>query len=511
MSGVYGILADWTERHPEKVALIAEHEGTRTYAELLAGAQRAGFVYEHELGLDVGERVCLWTTNRLDWFDAYIGASSVGVATVQANPEWSDEEIGFVLDHARCRAVVCEPELAARAADLVSRLTHLDHVLVAGVEESESGRAWSSLLAAAPDDCADQLRTPPPSFLAGLAYTSGTTTGRPKAVRARSEHQGRQVDYHAMFGLDERDRIMFVTPVFHGNAMGAWMAAIAYGASAVFQRRFSARSFWRVVDTYRPTVLFTLAPIVNILMARPPSPGEQSHSFRVMIVLGSGASAAAIEERFGAPVIDWYGMTEAGTGTYTPLGEVRRPGSAGKRFPGSSMQVLREDLSVADPGEAGEVGFRLEDIHFDGYADDDEATTAAIRDGWFLTGDIGYFDADGYFYFVDRRKDVVRRGGENVSSVEVETVLREHPGVADVAIVAKPDPVLGERIVAFVVPSRDADTPVSADDFRAFARDRLAAFKLPDEVFRVDALPRTATGKIEKFRLRRGLTGDPSS
>jgi acyl-CoA synthetase (AMP-forming)/AMP-acid ligase II len=278
------------------------------------------------------------------------------------------------------------------------------------------------------------------------------------------------------------------------------MAAIAYGASAVFQRKFSARSFWRVVDAYRPTCLFTLAPIVNILMARPSAVIEQTHSFRVMIVLGSGASAPLIEERFGVPVIDWYGMTEAGTGTYTPLGEERRPGSAGRRFPGSSMQVLRDDLTVADPGEVGEVAFRLDDIHFDGYVDDDEATAAAVRDGWFLTGDLGYFDADGYFFFVDRRKDIVRRGGENVSSIEVETVLREHPAVADVAIVGKPDPVLGERIVAFVVAAGTAT--VTPDDLRAFANGRLAAFKLPDEVITVSALPRTPTGKVEKFRLR---------
>jgi acyl-CoA synthetase (AMP-forming)/AMP-acid ligase II len=219
-----------------------------------------------------------------------------------------------------------------------------------------------------------------------------------------------------------------------------------------------------------------------------------------MIVLGSGMSAPAIEARFGAPVIDWYGMTEAGSGTYTRLGDERRAGSAGRRFADSTMQILRDDLQVADSGEVGEVGFRVDSIHFGGYVEDDEANAAAVRDGWFLTGDLGYFDDDGYFYFVDRKKDIVRRGGVNISSIEVESVLRAHPAVADVAIVAKPDDVLGERIVAFVV--THADDGLTLEALREFGRAELAEYKLPDALVIVDDLPRTGSGKVEKFRLR---------
>ena len=487
------------KRRPSQSRLISEQEGARTYGELLTGAQRAGYVFEHSLGLAVGDRVCLWTTNRLEWFDAYIGASAVGVATVQANPDWADEEIAFVLEHSQARVVVCEPDLAERAVALTHRLPRLEHVLVVATDAPAAGKSFAALLADAPDDAGTRLRVPPTSFVASLGYTSGTTTGRPKAVRARSEHQGQEINYAEMFGMSERDRVMFVTPLFHGNAMGAWMAAIVYGGSAVFQRKFSARSFWNTVDTYRPTCLFTLSPIVNILMARAPAPFETAHSFRVMIVLGSGASAPIIEARFGAPVIDWYGMTEAGSGTYTRLGDERRPGSAGRRFPNSNMTTLRPDLTPTEVGEVGEVAFPVDEIHFDGYVDDPEATAAAVRDGWFLTGDLGSFDADGYFYFADRQKDIVRRGGENVSSVEVESVLREHPAVADLAVVAKPDPVLGERIVAFVIPIDGAT--ISPDDLRTFGTGHLAAFKFPDEVIAIDSLPRTATGKVEKFRL----------
>ena len=515
MSGIYDIIRPHADASPDRIALISDAEGARTYGDVIAGAARFGYAAQYRLALEVGDRVCIWLTNRFDWFDAYIGASAVGVATVQANPAWSDKEMQFVLRHSRSRALICEPTHVERACRLAGQLPDLEHVIVVGDDavpasngpgrpfERVALHSFAALLADAPADAQDQLRETPDLFVAGLMYTSGTTTGRPKAVAHNSDVQGRQVDYAEMFGIDPADRIMFVTPLFHANAMGAWQCALGYGASAVFQRKFSATNFWSVVDRYRPSVLFTLAPIVNILMGRPAAPIERSNRFRVMIVLGSGPNAPAIEQRFGAPLIDWYGMTEAGSGTYTRLGDERRPGSAGRRFPGSTMRVMRDDGSEAAPEEVGEVWFRLEGIHFGGYIDDDEANEAAVRDGWFLTGDLGYFDADGYFFFVDRKKDIVRRGGVNISSIKVETVLRAHASVTDVAIVAMPDDMLGERIVAFVVCAA-GETP-TLEMLRSFAEDDLAHYKLPDALVIVDDLPRTASGKVEKFRLRSQL------
>jgi acyl-CoA synthetase (AMP-forming)/AMP-acid ligase II len=272
----------------------------------------------------------------------------------------------------------------------------------------------------------------------------------------------------------------------------------------VFQRRFSASSFWRLVDRTRPTYLFTLAPIANILLSLPPSPLDRQHTLRVIIALGAGAAAPIIEERYGVPVIDWYGMTEAGSGTYTRLDAERRVGSAGQRFPDSQMTILRADGTPAAPGEVGEVCFPAESIGFSGYVEDPEATAASLREGYFHTGDMGYFDSDGYFFFVDRLKDIVRRAGENISSIEVETVFRLHPRIADVAIVGRPDPVLGERVVAFVVPRPGQPAPDAAE-LKRFAAGKLAAFKIPEEVHAVAELPRTATGKIQKFQLRKQL------
>jgi acyl-coenzyme A synthetase/AMP-(fatty) acid ligase len=331
-------------------------------------------------------------------------------------------------------------------------------------------------------------------------YTSGTTTGRPKAV-ASTPQTAMHIDYQEMFGLTAADRVMVVTPFFHGNGYGAVLSALLYGASAVFPRRFSASRFWDLVDVHRPTYLYTLAPIVNILMGHSPAYRERTHALRVLVVLGAAGGAAEIERRMGAPVVDWYGMTEAGMGTYTRLDEERRPGSAGRPFPGSGMAILRADGTQAPAGEPGEVVFARSAIGFTGYLNDDEANAAALDATWFHTGDLGYFDDDGYFFFLDRKKDIVRRGGENISSMEVEAAMRSHPDVADAAVIAKPDPVLGERVVAFAV-AADPAKPPAAESVQRHVAGQLARFKVPEEVFFMDELPRTATGKIEKFRLR---------
>jgi acyl-CoA synthetase (AMP-forming)/AMP-acid ligase II len=502
---IYEAIRSYADATPEKLALISERDGERRYAELADDAARLGHAFGSELGLAVGERVCIWMWNRPEWVEASVAASAAGCPIVPLNPEWSDDEVAFVLAHAHVRAIVCEAEQAERALSLCGRCPELRHVLVVGSQPPAGAHSFSELIYAAPANAASRLREIPDWVPGQLMYTSGTTTGRPKAVSMRREQIVSGIDYQEMYGASARDRSIFVTPLFHGNAAGGLSSALIYGGSAVFQRRFSARRFWALVDRTRPTFLFTLAPIVHILMGLPPSPMDKTHSLRVIIALGSGASAPLMEERYGVPVIDWYGMTEAGSGTYTRLGEERRPGSAGRPFGGSSICALREDGTKAAPGEVGEICFRAEAVGFAGYVEDPEATRAALRNGWFHTGDLGYFDRDGYFYFVDRLKDIVRRAGENISSMEVETCLREHPRIADVAIVGKRDPVLGERVIAFAVPVEEgAEVPTPAE-LRVFAKGRLADYKLPEEVIAIAELPRTATGKIEKFRLRKLL------
>lgn len=506
MPTFFDVIAAHADAMPEALALISEQDGTRTYSELVQRSARLATGLSEGLGVKPTERLCLWCVNHPAWAETYMAASAGVFATVAANPEWTDDEIAFILEHSETSVVICDAGLSARAVALGEKLPNVRHV-VAVEDEGDKAAAgaipYEQVLAMSPQDPRSALPDAESFELpAHIMYTSGTTAGRPKAVVG--EITGTSVvDYEEMFGLSPVDRALVVTPFFHGNGMGGLTASLMYGASVVFPRRFSASRFWRLVDLYRPTFLFTLSSIVNILMGRPPSEMERRHGMRVGIVLGAARSAPLIEERFGFDVIDWYGMTEAGTGTYTRLGDERRPGSAGRRFPDSTMKVVREDGSEAPPGEVGEVVFELGTITFNGYLKDEEATSAVVDGQFFHTGDLGYFDEDGYFYFVDRKKDIVRRGGENISSVEIEMVMRAFPGVGDVAIVGRPDPVLGERVVAFVVPGDDG--PPDVERLRAHVGSHLAHFKVPEAVYMTDELPRTATGKIIKKLLRERL------
>ncbi|HUZ10172.1 MAG TPA: class I adenylate-forming enzyme family protein [Acidimicrobiales bacterium] len=508
MTTMFDAVGQWAAAQPDALALVTETDGTRTYGELVHNAAAIAAALHGELAVAPGETVTLLAANQPQWVEAYLGAGAAGLRCVAGNPEWTDPEVEFILEHSRSTAVICDHDLAARMVALKDAVPRLRHVVAfpaaggaaAGAPVAGGALSYAELLSEAPGDPGAALPPEGFGFSEHIMYTSGTTTGRPKAV-VNEAGQLTGADYREMFGLESKDRGILVTPFFHGNGMGGLMAVLLHGASVVFPRRFSASRFWDLVDLYRPTFLWTLAPLVNILMGRPESPRERRHDLRVLIVLGAARTAPLIEERFGAPLIDWYGMTEAGFGTYTRLGEERRPGSAGRRFPGSTMTVQRGDGTEAAPDEEGEVVFRRGTIAFDGYLRDEEATAAVIDAEWFHTGDLGYFDEDGYFFFVDRKKDIVRRGGENISSMEIEGVVRLHPHVADVAVLGKPDPVLGERVVAFVVPSEEHPEPDVAS-IQEYVGERLARFKVPEEIYLVDELPRTSTGKIIKAGLR---------
>jgi acyl-CoA synthetase (AMP-forming)/AMP-acid ligase II len=503
---LYDLVRGHADEAPDVLAIISELDGVRTYRELADRSVRLGQALQHGLGVAIGERIAVWMWNRPEYIETTLACGAYGLPVVAANPEWADAEMGFVLAHSQARVLICEPDLAARARALADAAPRLEHVIVAGTATAATAgvATYESVVASAPPAAECTPPEVPEDLPSTLLYTSGTTTGRPKAVPMARALMTTAIDYVEMFGLEQTDRCIFVTPLFHGNGAGAMISALSNGVSAVFQRRFSASRFWRLVDLHRPTYLFTLAPIVNMLMALPPSPIERRNTLRVIMALGSAQAGPAMEERYGVPVMDWYGMTEAGTGTYTRLADERRPGSAGRPFDEGVMRIMRDDGSFAETGEVGEVVFEARAVGFEGYVEDTEATASALDAGWFHTGDLGRFDEDGFFFYVDRKKDVVRRAGENISSMEVEIALRQHPAVADLAVLGRPDPVLGERVVAFVVAAPGTVAP-SPEELRTFVDGRLATFKVPEEVHPVDELPRTATGKVEKFRLRQLL------
>jgi len=430
-------------------------------------------------GVVKGDRVTLALGSSLEFVVAAFAALKAGAILNPINPTLGDTEIGWVLGHAEPRVVVTDAE-SDETMRRLDQPTMLATALAAG------------------DD------TTPVDVLVGendystLLYTSGTT-GRPKGVLFTHGRTGTSGPHFIeAMELSQDDIILAVTPLFHGNAWGSVVTALFAGATSVFTRAFHGSQFWQLVHDARATVLYTLGTVLAMLLTREPTDLERENPLRIILGLGSAPIRDRVIERFGVrDVLECFGSTDAGVVTITPRGAPARAGSCGPAVSGVRLKIVDDAGTELPVGAVGEIA-----VHSPGrvasYFRDEEATTQAVRDGWFHTGDLGYLDEDGWLYFVDRKRDVIRRGGENVSSVLVEKTLREHPRVLEAAVIGVPEPVLGQEIKACLVTSE----PVSEDDVRAFAAARLANFQVPRLWEFRDSLPKTPTQRVEKYKLR---------
>ncbi|HWP65064.1 MAG TPA: AMP-binding protein [Candidatus Limnocylindria bacterium] len=455
------------------------HEGqTLSYAEFDRAATRAARALA-AAGVVSGDRVTLALGNSLDYVVAAFAVLKAGAILHPVNPALGEGELRYVLEHAAPRVVVTDEASDARLRAL-GQATVLGRALTAPGDESPLDVAIG------------------PETYSTLLYTSGTT-GRPKGVLFTHGRTGTSGPHFIeALGLTGDDTLLAVTPLFHGNAWGAVVTALYAGGTVAFAKGFSASQFWPLVHEVGASVLYTLGTVLAMLLTREPSPLERTNPLRIILGLGSAPIRERIIERFGVTdVLECFGSTDAGVVTITPRGVPPRPGSCGPAVPGVRIKVVDEDGRTLPPREVGEIAIESP-ARMACYYRDEAATRAALRDGWFYTGDLGYLDEDGWLYFVDRKRDVIRRGGENVSSVLVEKAIREHPQVAEVAVIGVPDPVLGQEIKAYVVRSG----PVGEEELRAFAAARLAKFQVPRLWEFRASLPKTPTQRVEKYKLR---------
>jgi crotonobetaine/carnitine-CoA ligase len=308
--------------------------------------------------------------------------------------------------------------------------------------------------------------------------------------------------------LQQGERLYLCLPLFHINSQAyTVMGAIAARAAIVLVERFSASRFWSDMVEYGVNVFNYIGSMLAVLMKRDVTPEERRHAVR----LAYGAPALPdplrreVEERFGLTLISGFGMSETTFGLIESLRGERRPGSLGKPRQHPDPRIVNEARVVDENGcdvPAGEVGELIlrSPVMMKGYYRDPEQTAQTNRDGWLYTGDLVRTDEDGFFYFVDRKKDIIRVRGENVSSSEVEQVLSEHPAVQEAAVVGIPSELTDEDVAAFVVPRPEAQLDVA--DVSAWCRTRLADFKAPRHVWLVESLPKTETQRTEKYHLR---------
>jgi acyl-CoA synthetase (AMP-forming)/AMP-acid ligase II len=299
------------------------------------------------------------------------------------------------------------------------------------------------------------------------------------------------------------ERVGMMLPLFHVNAqLVTCVVPMMIGCEVVMWERFSASTFWPTVAELEPVALSAVPTILAAVLHTADAPTGRT-SLRYIICGAAPLSRElleAFEDRFEIRILEGYGLTESTcVSSLNPYYGVRKPGSIGLPVRGQQMKIVAPDGSSVDDGELGEIVVKGPNV-MAGYLDNRDATAATVRDGWLHTGDVGYVDSDGYFFIVDRAKDMIIRGGENIYPREIEEVLYGHAGVLECAVIGVPDEIRGEEVLAVVAPKPGAE--LDADELEAYAAERLARFKVPRRFEIRPELPKTATGKISKPPLR---------
>jgi fatty-acyl-CoA synthase len=499
-------LGSWPERRlmisPDRDAIW--FEGTTTSHAGFAERVRRAAAALAGLGVVAGDRVAWTGGNHPSALETLYACGQLGAIWVPVNARLAAPEAEYVLRHAGASVVVHGRELGGLADALRDRLDGVLH-WVAAEPPSDGGAdslPYEQLLAVAHPEPRDEPVTLDDPCL--IMYTSGTT-GRPKgAVLTHGNMTWNAVNQLLGFDFAQDERTLALAPLFHiGGLNGTVNPTLLRGGCAVVVRRFDPAGTLQVIEEQRVNSFFAVPTMLDA-MAR--EPGFVSRDLSALRTIGAAGAPLPLPtlrtwlDR-GVTMQQAYGMTEASPGATVldSADAVRKVGSAGRPVFFTDVRVLRPDGTRADPGEVGEIVIQGPNV-MAGYWNEPEQTAAAVRDGWYHSGDAGSVDDEGFLYVRDRYKDMIISGGENVYPAEVESALLELDGVQEAAVIGVPDERWGEVGLAVVVAA--PATTLDAEVVRTQLRARLAAFKVPKHVELVDELPKTATGKVRKPDLR---------
>ncbi|HEX8146757.1 MAG TPA: long-chain-fatty-acid--CoA ligase [Pyrinomonadaceae bacterium] len=484
---------------PEKVFLFSEADGRRfTYREFDAAVNRAANMLSAR-GVGKGDVVSLLLPNSAEYVVSYFACFKLGALAGPVNSLLKPEEMAYVVGNSETKLILYSTRFGEQVSELKREVSSLREAVVfdderAATEGQKDGPgAWGGTGLTGDDE-------------AVIIYTSGTT-GKPKGCLLTHGNllaNARQIV--GWLGFGEDDRLLTVMPLFHMNAVSVTTVSALYaGGSTVTCERFSASRFWQIVGDYRVTSFGSVATMLSMLLKTYPDGVPEGLSTEQLrfAMCGSAPVPAEVmrrfEETFDCLVVEGYGLSESTCrSTFNPPDKRRRPGSCGIPI-GNEMRVVDEDDNELPDGEAGEIVMRGENV-FKGYFKNEEATARAFRGGWFHTGDVGFRDAEGFYHIIDRKSDMVIRGGENIYPREIDELLYRHPAVAEAAAFGVPDPLYGEDVAAFVVLKEGREA--SGEEIAAYCREHLADYKCPKSVRVVAALPKGPTGKVLKRELQ---------
>jgi len=486
---------------PEKHFLFSEADGRRfTFAQFDDAVNRASRMLKSN-GVSQGDVVSLLMPNSVEYIIAYFACWKLGAIAGPVNSLLKADEVAFVISDSDAKVLLVHSDFLPTIYSISHGLPDLRAVIEFD-DEATATNGLSAETIAIGEETDVNLDSE-----AIIIYTSGTT-GKPKGCLLTHGNliaNARQISQ--WLGFTKDDRLLTVMPLFHMNAVSVTTISALYaGGSTVVSPKFSASRFWQIVSDYEVTSFGSVATMLSILLGTYPDgvpKGLKTDQLR-FAMCGSAPVPTEVlqrfEETFNCLVIEGYGLSESTCrSTFNPPDERRRPGSCGKAI-GNEMQVVDEEDREVTNGELGEIVMRGENI-LKGYYKNKEATATAFRNGWFHTGDIGYRDADGFFYIVDRKSDMIIRGGENIYPREIDQILYQHPAVAAAATIGVPDPLYGEEVAAFLVLKEGSQA--TEEDIISFCRARLADFKCPKSVRIVRDIPKGPTGKLLKRELSR--------
>jgi fatty-acyl-CoA synthase len=499
---------DWLKRHaertPDKLALVDAHTGRQfTYAQFNERANCFASFLKDALGIQQGDRVSILAQNSSDYFEILFGCGKMGAILNTLNWRLAVPELEFIINDCTPRVLIYEADFAKVVDALRAKVDYEFHVVMADKAPEGEWTYPGALAAGSPEG----VEMPPLTYddTWAIIYTSGTT-GRPKGAQVtygnffyNAVGMGRAID------LTSQDVNLNVLPTFHIGGLGLYAGPTLHaGGTVVVMRAFDPGELLRLIEEWKVSALL-LVPSIYLMLAQFPDFDKYDLSSVRSWASGGSALPPSLVNQYaekGIVIQQGFGMTETGPTVFIIGKEnaVRKAGSVGKPVLHTDVCIMDREGNVLGPNEVGELCIRGGNVTI-GYWNQPDATTEALVDGWLHSGDAAKYDEEGFYYIVDRWKDMFISGGENVYPAEVENVIYQHPAVAEVAVVGVPHPKWQEVGKAIVV-VKEGHT-LTEEEIITFCQGKLARYKIPKSAVFVDALPRTAAGKVLKRELRK--------
>jgi crotonobetaine/carnitine-CoA ligase len=497
MNSIRELFEETVNRTPEKELFIFQDKQV-TYKACLQTVNKVANGYL-SLGVKKGDKVSILLPNCLEFPYTWLAANMIGAVIVPVNCRLVADEIKYILNHSEAKLLVTSDDYIWVAEKIKKEIPMLKKVINIDNTSVHGSIHFCDLLKKT-----DELRAIDilKEDLAAILYTSGTT-GKPKGCMATHDYFINLGDIQAqLFQLTEMDRVFTAQPFYYMDPQWNTIMVMMRNATLVFAERFSTSMFWEQIRHYNITCFYCIGSMTSFLFNNPPSELDRQHQLRIVQTSGIPSRIhKAWEERFNVKVYEIYASTETTADIAVSVHMDRKVGTAciGRPVYYRKAKIVDENDIELPPNEIGEIILERGKGMMKGYYKDPKATEHAFRGGWFHSGDLGYVDEDGDFHFVGRKKEIIRRSGENISATSIEQVLMNHPKIIDVAAVPVPDKIRGEEIKVYIV--LKPNERLTYEQIIEFCEQNMATFKVPRYIEFRDSLPRTPSERVQKQKL----------